>query len=150
MKPLFVLLGTFLVSLVIVKLTGGRYDPAFAGRIAMSVMLLFTAVSHFVLTKGMVMMIPTFFPFKKFLIYLTGIIEVMAAAGLHIPALQKLTAWMLILFFVLILPANINAAIKKVDFQKATHEGNGTTYLWFRIPLQILFIIWTYFCAILL
>jgi uncharacterized membrane protein len=54
----------------------------------------------------------------------------------------------LIVFFVLLLPANINAAIKHIDYQKGTFEGQGLNYLWFRIPLQILFIVWTYMSAI--
>jgi hypothetical protein len=40
------------------------------------------------------------------------------------------------------LSANINAAIHKVDYEKATYEGPGISYLWFRIPLQLLFIAW--------
>ena len=49
---------------------------------------------------------------------------------------------------VLALPANIYAAIKRVDYQKATFNGSGANYLWFRIPLQILFIVWMYLSCI--
>jgi uncharacterized membrane protein len=114
----------------------------------MSAMLLFTAVGHFAFTKGMAMMLPPFIPYKTEIVYLTGIIEIAAAVGLLIPNLREITAWLLIAFFVLILPANIYAAVKQIDYQKATFEGNGLTYLWFRVPLQILFIIWTYLSAI--
>jgi hypothetical protein len=48
----------------------------------------------------------------------------------------------------LILPANIKEAIDHVDYQNATFEGKGLSYLWFRIPLQLLFIAWTYFSCI--
>jgi hypothetical protein len=30
----------------------------------------------------------------------------------------------------MILPANINAAINKVDYQKGTADGKGLSYLW--------------------
>jgi uncharacterized membrane protein len=59
-----------------------------------------------------------------------------------------LTGWLLILFFILILPANIYAAVRHIDYQKATTEGNGLHYLWFRVPLQLLFIAWAYFFAV--
>lgn len=37
----------------------------------------------------------------------------------------------------LILPANIYAAMNNVDHEKASVAGKGMNYLWFRIPLQI-------------
>jgi len=150
MKPLFVLLGTFFVSLIILKTGFGGFNFSLAGRIAMSGMLMFTSAGHFAFPKGMILMIPDFFPFKKILVYFTGIIEISAAAGLVIHSLQRLTAFLLIAFFILILPANINAAIRHIDYQKGTNDGNGVSYLWFRIPLQVFFIAWTYFFAIYL
>ena len=148
MKPLIVLLATFAISLLATKLIANRYDFALAGVIAMSVMLVFTSIGHFVFTKGMLMMIPGFIPFRKELVYITGIIEIAAAVGLLIPRIRIMTAWFLIVFFILLLPANIYAATRQVDYQKGTLDGPGTTYLWFRVPLQILFILWVYFAAI--
>lgn len=144
MKPLIVLLLAFLISLFSIRIFSGTYDLAFAGRIALSVMLLFTAIAHFMFPVGMSLMLPGFIPCKTAMVYFTGIIEIVAAIGLFIPVLRNAVAWLLILFFVLILPANIHAAIKHIDYQKGTADGNGLMYLWFRIPLQVLFIIWTY------
>ncbi|HVG16680.1 MAG TPA: hypothetical protein VM935_17025 [Chitinophagaceae bacterium] len=131
-----------------VKLIEGDFEFALPGRIAMSVMLVFTSVGHFVFTKGMTLMMPDFIPYKKQIVYLTGGIELAAAIGFHISGLKEVTAWLLILFFLLILPANINASVKHVDYQKGTFEGNGLRYLWFRIPLQVIFIVWTYFSVL--
>lgn len=114
----------------------------------MSAMLVFTAVAHFVFTKGMAKILPDLIPYKIEIIYLTGIIEIVAAIGLLTPSFRVITAWLLIAFFILILPANIYASIKQIDYQKGTADGNGLNYLWFRIPLQILFIVWTYLSAI--
>ena len=148
MKPLIVLIVVFIVSVFALKLVRGKFDLALSGRIAMSVMLLFTAVGHFVFTKGMSMMIPDFVPSRIGVIYITGIIEIAAAIALLIPGWRVPTAWFVIGFFVLLLPANIYAAIKHVDIEKATFNGPGLEYLWFRVPLQILFIAWTYISAI--
>lgn len=148
MKPLIVLLAVFAVSLLITKFVRGSFEFALSGRIAMSVMLVFTAIAHFAFTKGMAMMVPGFIPFKTEAVYLTGLIEIAAAIGLFVPGFRVMTAWLLIAFFILMLPANIYAALNHIDYQKGTFDGNGLRYLWFRIPLQILFIVWTYFSAI--
>jgi uncharacterized membrane protein len=148
MKPLIILLSVFVISLFATKVFRSNFEFALSGRIALSVMLLFTAMAHFAFTGGMAMMLPDFIPYKTQTVYLTGIIEFSAAIGLFIPSFRVITAWMLITFFILILPANIYAAIKHIDFQKGTYDGAGLAYLWFRIPLQILFILWVYFSAI--
>ena len=148
MKPLIVLLSVFMISLLITKIFKNAFDIALSGRVAMSAMLVFTAIGHFAFNKGMTMMLPDFIPFKAQVVYLTGIIEIAAAIGLFIPSLRIVTAWFLIAFFILILPANIHAAIKQIDYQKGTFDGNGLIYLWFRVPLQLLFIAWTYLSAI--
>jgi len=142
MKPLIVLLTVFVGSLVVLKLLTGQWDYRLAGNIAMAAMLLFTAIGHFVFTKGMTMMIPAFVPFKREVVYLTGVLEIAFSVGLLIPSFRPLTATLLIVFFVLLLPANIYAAVKGVDYQRGVYVDQDLTYLWFRIPLQVLFIGW--------
>ena len=148
MKPLIILISVFIISLLVNKIFKGNVEFALSGRIAMLAMLLFTAIGHFEFTKGMSMMLPDFIPFKTETVYLTGVIEIAAAIGLFIPNFRSVTAWLLIVFFILILPANIFAAINHIDYQKGTFDGHGLTYLWFRVPLQVLFIAWTYLSAI--
>lgn len=148
MKPLIVLLTVFVVFLLVTKIFRGTCELALSGRIAMSAMLVFSAIGHFAFTEGMSLMIPDFIPFKTETVYLTGIAEIIFAFGLLLPNYRILTAWLLIIFLILVLPANIYASIKQVNYQKATFDGSGLSYLWFRIPLQILFIVWTYLSVI--
>jgi uncharacterized membrane protein len=148
MKPLIVLIVVFAIAVFVMKLIGHQYNFALAGRIAMAAMLLFTSMGHFAFAKGMAMMIPDFIPYKTAMVYLTGIIEIVAAIGLLIPAVRVLAGWLLIIFFILLLPANIQAAIKQLDFQKGTFDGSGLNYLWLRVPLQLLFIAWVYMSSI--
>jgi uncharacterized membrane protein len=148
MKPFIILLAAFVISLGVTKLFTGEFDYPLSGKIAMSVMLVFTSMAHFIYTKGMVMMMPGFIPYKKEVVYLTGLIEIAAAVGLLISPLSRITAWLLILFFVLVLPANIRTAIGNVNYQKGNNNGSGLNYLWFRIPLQLFFILWIYFFAV--
>ncbi|MBS9461243.1 hypothetical protein KIM67_02385 [Flagellimonas sp. 389] len=148
MKPLLVLLSSFVIAIFVVKMVNRQYDFALSARIAMSIMLCFTAIGHFVYTKGMSMMIPEFIPFKMSFVHLTGLFEILLAIGLLIPKLKVISGWTLIVFLVLMLPANIYASIHQVNYQKGTFDGHGLTYLWFRIPLQILFIVWAYISSI--
>ena len=148
MKPLIVLIAVFGISLLLLKMITGSYHLSLAGRIAMAAMLLFTAIGHFAFTKGMALMIPEPIPFKTGLVYLTGILEIAGAAGLLIPGLEVTTAWLLIIFFVMLLPANIHAALKGIDLERAATGGPGPRYLYFRIPLQALFIAWVYYFGI--
>ncbi|AZQ59351.1 hypothetical protein EJ994_11230 [Maribacter sp. MJ134] len=148
MKPLLVLLLSFTISIFVIRTVKKEYDFALSARIAMSIMLVFTAIGHFVFTKGMAMMIPSFIPYKETFVHLTGIFEVLLAIGLLIPRFKYISGWALIIFLLLMLPANIYSAINNVNYQKGTFDGNGLSYLWFRIPLQIFFIVWTYICSI--
>lgn len=148
MKPLIVLLSVFALCLLTTNVFYGNYEFALSGRIAMSVMLLFTATGHFAFNKGMAMMVPAFVPYKRQVVYLTGIIEIIGALGLFFSDIRILTGWLLIIFFILIVPANIYAAVHHIDYQKGSSDGSGLSYLWFRIPLQVLFILWVYFSAV--
>jgi len=64
-------------------------------------------------------------PFKKAAVIGSGILEILAAITLLIPATGIATAWFLVGFFILLLPININAAVKRVDYEKSNYEGGG-------------------------
>ena len=149
MKALLVLLVSFAISLIIIRLyKKEEYDIALAARIAMALMLVFTAIGHFVFPEGMVAMIPSFLPFKKFFVVFSGILEISFAIGLVRPTNLRVIGLLVISFFILILPANINAAIEGINYETGALDGPGVEYLWFRIPLQLFFILWVYFSCI--
>lgn len=148
MKPLIVLLASFLLSILVIRVLHGQFDALLAARIAMGVMLLFTAVGHVKYTTGMANMLPAFVPGKIALVYITGLLEVVAAITLQVPALTQATGVFLIVFFMVLLPANIYAALNRVNYETGAKNGAGAAYLWFRVPLQVLFIAWVYWCAL--
>ncbi len=148
MIPLIILVGVSALYWLYLKLTKGKADLAEAGRMGLSAMLVFTAMGHFYFPQGMSMMIPDMIPYKLPLVYITSILEILFAIGIQIKRYRKISAWLLMIFLVVILPANIYAAYHNIDFQLANHGGPGPEYLWFRIPLQIVFILWTYFSCL--
>lgn len=148
MKPLIVLLVSFLIALLVLYLRSKKIQWPLAGRIAMSVMLLFTSLAHFMFSEGMATMVPDFIPMKIEMVLATGVLEILFAIGLLIPKLKVRTAWLLLIFFILIFPANIKAAMENINFQTGELDGNGPSYLWFRVPLQVFFIMWVYLTTI--
>ncbi|MCW5517951.1 hypothetical protein [Muriicola sp. Z0-33] len=146
MAPLILLIASFGITLAINKLLlNRRLHLSFIGRLSLAIMLLFTGIAHFTSAELMIQMLPEFVPFKKETVYLTGIIEITASIGLLTKQRSKLTSIMLVLFFLAILPANIIGSIREV---KLGGMENGVNYLYFRIPLQLLFIIWAYYFGI--
>lgn len=149
MKPLLVLTATFTITLVIMKISGNKMNYQFAGKISLSTMLLFTALGHFIFPNGMAKMLPAFIPYRLFWIYFTGSLECLFAFTLLISRMSNLTAWSLLIFFLILLPANIYACLIQLNYQTGHLDGKGLNYLWFRIPLQVFFMLWIYLSAIL-
>ncbi|PRD57142.1 DoxX family protein [Sphingobacterium gobiense] len=148
MKPLFVLIGVWLISILVIKLWKSELDYKLSGKIALSVMLLFTALGHFIYAEGMSKMLPHFIPFSMQIIYATAFIEIIAAICIFIPPLRYITGVLLVFFFLAVLPANIFAAVTHLNYETGKYDGPGVDYLWFRIPFQLLLICWTYLSVI--
>lgn len=143
---IYFLVGSSLLLYLISRfLLKNKLSLSFCGRFGMAVMLTVTGIAHFVSPGFMVEMMPDFFPLKLEIVYFTGVLELLAAIGLLVERFSKLTAIMVIIFFICILPANINGAMKHVQFGGMQY---GVSHLWFRIPMQILFIAWTYYFGI--
>lgn len=145
MKPLLILLVTFGMALTATYFISPPADGQLVGNIALATMLVFTGVAHFPFRAGMVQMLPSWLPAKNAWVLGTGLLEIAAGGGLLLPALRPLTAGCLLVFFALILPANIRAARLHLNYQRGTPDGPGLRYLWFRVPLQLFFMAWTWY-----
>ena len=106
-----------------------------AGRMGLAVMFLFTAGSHFSSLKyDLAAMIPPPLTGALWVVYLTGVLEAAGAIGLLVPKLRRAAAWGLLALLVALFPANVFAALTGVT------RGSAATPLWFRTPLQMLWI----------
>jgi uncharacterized membrane protein len=143
MAPLVILLISFSLLFLLNKfLLHGKWSLSFTGRLAMAIMLLFTGITHFTHTDLMVAMMPDWLPYKPGLVYFSGLLEWAAALGLLFPGTARISSVGLILFFLAVLPANILGSLREVPLG-GMEQGAG--YLYFRIPLQVFFILWVYF-----
>ncbi|MEV0854137.1 DoxX family protein [Nocardia fluminea] len=110
---------------------------------ALAVMLVMTGTAHFMPGSvtvmpnyaDMVAMIPPFVPFPGFMVLASGVLELLAAIGLILTRTRRLAGWALVPLFLLLLPANIYAALNDITF-----AGEPASPLWQRIPEQALYI----------
>ena len=108
-----------------------------SARYALAVMFIFSATAHFNKMKhDLARMIPAYFPRPLLLVYVTGVLELLGAAGLSFPQFRRLAGICLIALLVGMFVANVNAAQKGV-----TLRGKPATPLWLRAPMQVLFIV---------
>ncbi|UUO06317.1 hypothetical protein M4951_23585 [Blastopirellula sp. J2-11] len=125
-----------------------RLSPAskhLAGTIGVTLLFLFAGLGHFIVTDEMVSMLPEFLPLRRIAVYLSGIVEWIAAIFVLIPLLRKSTGWFLIALLVLLLPVNIYAAMMHAP---AGGHAWGPIYLLIRVPLQTIMIVWVYYFAV--
>ncbi|CAA9520659.1 MAG: hypothetical protein AVDCRST_MAG05-3586 [uncultured Rubrobacteraceae bacterium] len=134
-------LGVLLVSLLVFRGLGALgveplsdWRNAAAG--ALALMFLFTASAHFTGTRrDLISMVPSVFPRPELLVSVTGVLEVLGAVGLLVPATRGLAGIGLILLLVAMFPANVAAARRGVPLR-----GKPPTPLPLRLSLQLVFI----------
>jgi len=142
---LLLLVAPYLILTLAGRLSGGPgIAPAARARVGLTLFFLFTGLGHFVRTEEMAEMVPPRIPYRVELIYLTGVLELLGAAGVWVPRLMKLTGLCLILMLIAVLPANIYSAVERVEFGG---HGAGPAYLLVRVPFQFFVIWWTYFAT---
>jgi len=105
-----------------------------AVRIRLAAVMAISGVAHFVNPRPYVQHLPEAVPFREGLVALTGVMELVLAAGLvGPPRLRGPTGIALAVFLVLIFPANVYAALSQVPI-----DGVPTGWVrWARLPLQL-------------
>ena len=85
---------------------------------ALAVMFVFTATAHFNKMKhDLARMIPSSFPRPLLIVYITGVLELLGAAGLVLPQFRRLAGICLIALLVGMFIANVNAAQRGVTLR---------------------------------
>lgn len=93
-----------------------------------------SGVAHFANVRPYVQHLPDAVPFREGIVAVTGLMELVLAAGLVGPTrFRRPTGIALAVFLVLIFPANIYAAVSQVPI-----DGVPTGWVrWARLPLQL-------------
>ena len=108
--------------------------------------LFFTAgMLHFVMPGFFDRIVPPWIPNVRLATYLSGVLEILGAIGLLIPATRVAAAWGLIALLAAVLPANIHM----LNQARAADASAGyIAGLWLRLPLQPLLMWWVWRVAI--
>lgn len=99
-------------------------------------------VNHFINTTFYLKIMPPYLPAHLFLVYLSGVFEIVLGVLLLIPKFKRLAAWGLIALLIAVFPANIYMAMNPELF-----PGFSLAALYLRLPLQFVIIALAYWYA---
>ena len=105
----------------------------------LSVFFVYFGIDHFINPDFYLSIMPPAFPLHAEAVYISGVFEILGGICVLIPSLRKLAGWGLIALLVSVYPANIYMAINPEAFPEIS-----IGLLYFRLPLQFLFIYWAY------
>lgn len=108
---------------------------------ALALVMILAGVLHFVATDAYVSIMPDYLPLHRELVYLSGLLEILFGLGLLWRKTREAAGICLIMFYLAVLPANINMAMQ--DIQPASFNIPAIL-LWARLPLQLVFIYWAW------
>lgn len=104
----------------------------------MSFMYIFIGIRHFTGPQYFLDIVPPQLPFKLFLVYLTGLIEIVGGAAILLPKTRKLGAYLLIFLLVSVFPANIYLYVSETPQSLLGISKIGALI---RMPFQITLIL---------
>lgn len=111
----------------------------FYSKFVLSSLLILAGILHFLKPQIFIKIIPSYIPFHLQMVYISGFVEILCGALLIFPQTQKLGAYLSILLFIAVFPANVEMA---KNFYQKHHKYFWLTVL--RLPLQIVLIWWAY------
>jgi uncharacterized membrane protein len=139
MAALSVLILVFGLVLLVLRWLRGRWLATLSARVAVAVMFVFTGIGHFVAPEPLIEMVPPFLARADRWVALTGVLEILGGVGLLLPRTRRLAAWCLAVYLVAVFSANLHATRHQVG---PGGHPQGMAFLWFRAPLQLLFLVW--------
>jgi uncharacterized membrane protein len=100
-------------------------------------LLTVTGSLHFISPRPYAAIVPARLPAPTTLVYASGVVELLCAAGLAVPRTRRLAGWATAMLFVAVFPANVSMALGSSGRSDAYQAG-----VWARLPLQIPLIAW--------
>lgn len=115
-------------------------NPLFVHILALiyGVPFILVGIEHFRDPQKFVDIVPKYMPFALFLVYLTGVIEIVGGLGIIYPETREITGRLMVLFLIAIYPANFNMWINDIPYNgtRLTTQGHLV-----RLSVQFLLII---------
>ena len=108
-------------------------------RVMLGLGMIAQGINHFVMTDLMVAIMPSYLPWHRALVQLSGVAEVVLGVGVFIPRYRRVAGWGLLALLVAVFPANIEMARRAADFPDIPEVA-----VWLRLPLQAVFMYWVW------
>jgi uncharacterized membrane protein len=105
----------------------------------LGVSFVLAGLNHFLNPALYLQIMPPYLPWHLFMVYLSGVFEILFGAFVLMPRFTPLAAWGIILLLVIIFPANLHMALNAEDFSFIP-----PILLWLRLPFQAVLIAWAY------
>ena len=99
---------------------------------------------HFLATDAYVAIMPSYLPWHRELVYVSGVFEILGGLGLLVPRWRRAAGLGLIALFVAVFPANINMAVNNIQ---PSGLSIPEALLWARLPFQGVFIAWAWWVS---
>ena len=96
---------------------------------------------HFTDPEPFEKIVPDYLPYHLELVYLSGFFEVLAGVGLLIPRVSRAAAWILVVLFIAVFPANIYQAVNDIAVPALPHDP---PLIWLRLPFQAFLVAWAW------
>lgn len=109
-------------------------------RYVLGLFFVVAGMNHFITPGFYLPIMPDYLPWHEALVFLSGVIEVVAGALLCVPKTQRIGAWAIIAVLVAVFPANIHMAMNPETFA----DYGSPTALYIRLPLQLIPLLWAY------
>ncbi len=94
---------------------------------------------HFINPQKYEAIIPPWLPWPEALVFITGVVEIIAGFFLLPVSTRRKAAWVIIVLLIIVFPANVQMMLNYM------HEKNTNVWIAIlRLPLQILLIWWAY------
>lgn len=105
----------------------------------LSLFFIYFGIDHFINPEFYLSIMPPAFPLHAEAVYISGFFEILGGITVLIAPLRKIAGWGLVALLICVYPANIYMAITPEAFPEISRG-----LLYFRLPLQFVFIYWAY------
>jgi uncharacterized membrane protein len=113
-------------------------------RALLATVMVTMGVLHFVRADDFAHVIPPMFPAPYWLVWISGVFEILGGVGILIPRTRALAGWGLVLLYVAVFPANIYMALEPIAVGGSVPER---WVMWARLPFQPLLMWLAWWCT---
>lgn len=144
MTNIIIMLSLLTAPYLLLRLRSACSSAPFNGHAAAwgaGMLFVFTGVGHFIQTEQFALMLPAWVPQRVALVYATGVLEWLIAAGFFYAPTRRLAAAAAVAVLIAFFPANIYAAVTRAPVGGSEW---GPAYLLVRAPAQAFIAVWIY------